>query len=446
VALRNFWVIHGSWSEGRTVLEQALVASAGTKTVVRMKALEVAASLAIFQTDHDRGETLFKECLEQCRECEDITGTANALYMLGTIARQRGNFVEARSLMEESLLLAREVNDKHFITCILSDLGGMVAQQGEFAKANALLEESLTISRELGDAISIARSLPALALMLFISQGNLATVCSLLEESLTISRELGFKGIIARCLSHLALVALERGEVDYARLLLDESLALNKETGDQWGIAWVLSILARAEACNRDYAKSFAFYEESLSIARKIDSKLTIVRCLEGMASILAIGEDPTRAVHFWGAAEAIRESIGSPVWPVERDSYDVSVAATRDLLGELTFVTAWEEGRGIAFEWVVAAQGSATMSLSIPTEQPSTFRTKSRATFPAKLTRREIDVLRLLTMGLTSAQIAGQLVISLATVNTHVSSIYTKLGVTSRSAATRYAVEHHLV
>jgi DNA-binding NarL/FixJ family response regulator len=61
-------------------------------------------------------------------------------------------------------------------------------------------------------------------------------------------------------------------------------------------------------------------------------------------------------------------------------------------------------------------------------------------------LTKREIEVLRLLTIGLTSTQIAEQLVISLPTVNTHVGSIYTKLGVTSRAAATRYAIERHLV
>ncbi len=446
VALAGFWVIHGCWSEGRTFLEQALAASEGAVTVVRMKALEVAASLAIYQSDHDRGEALFRESLQQYRECGDVAGTANSLYMLGTIARQSGDFAEARSLMEESLTLARKINDKYFITCILSDLGGMVAQQGEYAKAYTLLEESLTMSRELGDALCIARSLPALALMLFVSQGNLATVCSLLEESLTLSRELGFKGIIARCLSHLALVALQQGETANAHVMLEESLALHKETGDQWGIAWVLSILARVEACKRNETRALALYEESLIIARKIGSKLIIARCLEGMASFLAVGRDPARAAYLWGAAEALRESIGAPIWPVERTSYDLSVAATRDLLRERAFVAAWFEGRTIPLEQALVQQGPATKSMLIPTEQPSTSRSESRAAFPAKLTRREIDVLRLLTMGLTSAQIAVQLVISLATVNTHIGSIYTKLGVTSRSAATRYAVEHHLV
>jgi DNA-binding NarL/FixJ family response regulator len=61
-------------------------------------------------------------------------------------------------------------------------------------------------------------------------------------------------------------------------------------------------------------------------------------------------------------------------------------------------------------------------------------------------LTAREMDVLRLLAQGLTSAQIAEQLVIGLVTVNAHVRSIYSKLGVTSRAAATRYALEHHLL
>lgn len=70
------------------------------------------------------------------------------------------------------------------------------------------------------------------------------------------------------------------------------------------------------------------------------------------------------------------------------------------------------------------------------PLQSPSSIR----------LTRREHEVLCLLTLGLTSVQIAERLVVSLSTINTHVRSIYNKLEVSSRCAATRYAVEHHLV
>lgn len=62
------------------------------------------------------------------------------------------------------------------------------------------------------------------------------------------------------------------------------------------------------------------------------------------------------------------------------------------------------------------------------------------------KLTAREREVLLLLTQGLTNPQIARHLVISPVTVNAHVRSIYGKLAVTSRSAATRYALLHQLV
>ena len=54
--------------------------------------------------------------------------------------------------------------------------------------------------------------------------------------------------------------------------------------------------------------------------------------------------------------------------------------------------------------------------------------------------------MLRLVAQGLTEAQVAEQLVISPRTVNIHLKSIYGKIQVTSRSAATRYALEQHLV
>jgi DNA-binding NarL/FixJ family response regulator len=60
-------------------------------------------------------------------------------------------------------------------------------------------------------------------------------------------------------------------------------------------------------------------------------------------------------------------------------------------------------------------------------------------------LTIRQSEVLRLLAAGLTNRQIADRLVISPRTVNIHVNSIYKKLEITSRAAATRYAIEQGL-
>jgi DNA-binding NarL/FixJ family response regulator len=54
--------------------------------------------------------------------------------------------------------------------------------------------------------------------------------------------------------------------------------------------------------------------------------------------------------------------------------------------------------------------------------------------------------VLRLVAAGLADAEVAEKLVISPRTVNTHLTTIYGKLGVKSRSAATRYAINHKLI
>ena len=67
-------------------------------------------------------------------------------------------------------------------------------------------------------------------------------------------------------------------------------------------------------------------------------------------------------------------------------------------------------------------------------------------ATFPGGLTAREAEVLGLVATGRTNRDIADQLVISEKTVASHLSHIFTKLGLTSRSAATAYAYEHGLV
>ncbi len=93
-----------------------------------------------------------------------------------------------------------------------------------------------------------------------------------------------------------------------------------------------------------------------------------------------------------------------------------------------------------------LAAQGTAEMALTAPTGPPSTPPAKTSPTYPAGLTAREVEVLRLVAQGLTDTQVADQLVISRRTVNWHLTSIYSKLQVSSRSAATRYAIEQHLI
>ena len=70
----------------------------------------------------------------------------------------------------------------------------------------------------------------------------------------------------------------------------------------------------------------------------------------------------------------------------------------------------------------------------------------ETRQARPGGLSRREIEVLRLVADGRTAGEIATQLFISSRTAEHHIQNIYTKIGVSSRAAATRWAVKHQVV
>jgi DNA-binding NarL/FixJ family response regulator len=91
----------------------------------------------------------------------------------------------------------------------------------------------------------------------------------------------------------------------------------------------------------------------------------------------------------------------------------------------------------------VLAARGTS-ISPTIVKEGPHPA--KDVISYPAGLTAREVEVLRLVAQGMTNEQVAEQLVISPRTVNTHLTATYGKIRVSSRAAATRYAIEHQLI
>jgi DNA-binding CsgD family transcriptional regulator len=70
----------------------------------------------------------------------------------------------------------------------------------------------------------------------------------------------------------------------------------------------------------------------------------------------------------------------------------------------------------------------------------------RARQPRPGGLSRREIEVLRLVADGRTTGEIATQLFISSRTAEHHIQNIYTKIGVSSRVAATRWAMQHRVV
>jgi DNA-binding CsgD family transcriptional regulator/tetratricopeptide (TPR) repeat protein len=438
-ALWKFWWTRGYFNEGRTLLERLLTSTEDIAVSVRAKALHTAGILAGYQDDGERAEELCTENLNLFRALGDAEGMAASLGTLGFVALTKSDYRVARVRLEESLALGRSIQDTLVITYSLATLARVAHEQGEYREARRLAEESLHLSRETGDTGGIAWALLHFGLVL-VFQGNFTDVSHLLEESLVLSRTLGDKLGIAQALLFSGLVFFFQGQHTSARSLIQESLALHTEMGNRNGIAIGLWSLGGLTLFEGDPLTARTLYEESLALCRKTKHLGLIALCLEGLAMGVCTQGDPAWAARLWGRAESIRAASGVLLPATVHRLYKPAIAAARLQLGEDTFTAMWAKGRTMTLEQVLTAQ------TILPRVQSSSPPARSVSTYPDELTAREVEVLHLVAQGLTDAQVAKQLVISPRTVNTHLKAIYRKIGVSSRSAATRYAMEHQLV
>jgi len=282
-----------------------------------------------------------------------------------------------------------------------------------------------------------------MAQMLFDTQAAPTIVRSQVEDLLVLYRQVDDKEGIAACFHLLGQITLLQGDIEEARWWFEQSVALHKELGHQAGQAWAVSGLARVTFAQSDYVAARNRYEESLAQAQAIGDQELVVACLEGLAAIASAQGELVWAAQQWGMSEILRETMGQLRSPAERADYESAVTDARRRLGERAFAQALAEGRAMAPEqalnaWPPPAGPPSPIEPLVTVLPPLTY--------PDGLTAREVDVLRLVAQGMTDAQVAEQLVISPRTVNTHLTSIYGKIGVSSRSEATRYALEQRLV
>ncbi len=433
VALEYFWHQHGYIGEASDVLKRALASSEGVAPLLRAQALNAAEMAACLQNDFDQVKALCGECMALSREIGYTAGVAFSLYWLAFASAWSGDLVEARPLLEEALALSKEVDNQAFVTWTSRLLAWLLTAQGEYTQGRALLEENLRRFRVQGNPNGIASTLNQLAELLFLTGGDPAKMRSLAEESLALARKMGNKGRIAGSLGYLGLVALAEGDPARARGLLEEDLAICKEVGEKENASELVCYLGKVAVLQGDDAAAQRLFQEALAPGYR---PFTLFG-LEGLADVATRQGKPVWAARLLGAAEAIRETRAIPLPPVWRADYERAVAAARAQLDEKTFAAAWAQGRAMTLEEVLAARELATTS-------PPPVR--ARVTYPDGLTAREVEVLRLVAQGLKDTEVAEQLIISPRTVHAHLVSIYSKLGITSRNAATRYAIEHQLV
>ena len=435
-----FWYLRGYWSEGRRWLEGALgLAQAEGSTEARARALYSAGNLAYYQDDYAAARLLLEESIEIYRKLENKRELASALGALGVLVHMQGDLVTAHPLLNESEMLLRTLGSKWELAYLLRKLGQRTLQEGNLAQAVAYAQEGLALAREQGDRSLIATAQMTLAHIAEV-QGDLNQAASHTREGLTMARELGDKWLIAMALQDLGYLDALRGDLTRAIVRTQEGLALARELGDKDFINHALHSLGYIASLQGDTKLAAAWYREGLSLAQEIGDETQVGWHLVGLAGVAAAEGQPVRAARLYGAAET-RLNVNVSMNDVERADYTRTVESVRSKLGEKIFTAAWAEGRSMTPEQALAAPEKA------PAPVPHTPVSPPAApTYPDGLTAREVEVLRLLAAGKTVAEIAERLVISPRTVTTHITTIYRKIQVSTRSAATRYAIEHKLI
>jgi len=441
--LSPFWEMRAHYSEAGTFLERALARSEGASNSLRVKVLQAKASVMLWQSDYARTEALAQQSLSLYRELGDTRGIADCLGLLVDLAVRKGQMTEAITLAEERVKLMRQVGEPGQVADALSSLAEILNRRGEMTRVQPLYEEAQMLYRKVGNEFGVATTLIESATGLYwFSEGDTATIQTIrhrLQEGQGIVSKLGSRYWLGYSYWLGALIALSEGETDRAESLAQESLNIHREIGAQWFVAWALHILGRVEAQRNELTAARSWYQQSLALTLEMGDKYITPYNLMGLARVLLAQGELTGAAQLWGAVEVLLEAT-APLAPLDRADYKQAVATARAQLGEQAFAAAWAEGRAMTPEQ--ASQVPYQTSSSEPV--PEALHPHS-PTSTNDLTAREMEVLRLLASGLTNAQIAETLVVSLLTVKAHLRSIYSKLGVNSRSNATRYALEHHL-
>ncbi|OBB99388.1 LuxR C-terminal-related transcriptional regulator [Mycobacterium sp. 852002-40037_SCH5390672] len=503
-ALQPLWMSRGRLLEGLdwfdTVLTEEVAQDAEVATAVRSRALADEAVLAMtLGAAHSADRAL--QALALAREVDDPAVLARALSACGFTAAYNAELAGAH--FAEALKLARELDDKWRLSQILTWQASAAVAAGDPIAARAAAEEGRDLADALGDGSNSRHCRMCLGIAQ-LGQGDLAGAVAQFG-AVAAEAQAAHDGLHAAAnLAHQGTALAWHGETDAARDAADASLESGSELG---GIAASLGYFALANAALaagdvetalgaaaaawehgsglpgyaahlRPIIANVALAGGDLIAARRWADEAVatapgfiLLVALSARARVATAQGEPEQAEHdahdalasvpegfaypfipdileclgtlageadshreaarLFGAAAAIRQRIGAVRFKVWDADYEASVAALREAMGDDDFDVAWAEGAALSTEEAIAYA------------QRGRGQRKRPATGWASLTPTERDVVRLVSQGLANNDIATRLFVSPRTVQTHLTHVYTKLGLSSRVQLAQEATHH---
>jgi predicted ATPase/class 3 adenylate cyclase/DNA-binding CsgD family transcriptional regulator len=365
---------------------------------------------------------------EEGRDLADAIGdrfnSRMCRFYLGTAQRISGDLAGAAAQFGEVAAEAEAAHDDMWRVLSLGGQSLALASWGEVAAARAAAEAMLAGGAELGGRFAalghVASGFAALA------AGDGAAAHEAREAALQ-DPIVDSGGTAALQRIWNAEAALADLDVGAARGWADE--AVSTTTG--WYSAMALTTRARVAIAQGEPTQAERDAHDALARAAETEAHLAVADTLECLADLTGDGGSAREAARLFGAAHAARQRIGEVRFKIYDAGCAASVAALRDALGEQDFESAWAEGAALSTEEAIAYAQRGRGQRKRPTSGW------------ASLTPTERDVVRLVAEGLGNKEIGARLFVSPRTVQTHLTHVYTKLGLTSRVQLVQEGARH---
>jgi DNA-binding CsgD family transcriptional regulator len=368
-------------------------------------------------------------------------GRAVCMLAAGRLATLLGKMEDARTFYAAGVPLAGGISDPWVQWLGLQNFGVHAMACGDLDTSSRYLQEALSIASANDDHIDESISLASLS-GIALYQHDYVRAQQLTENARRLAHVAGEDWAESFAVLRLGMLALLREDHSTAKREFEQALDLVRRHGDPNYIARAFEGLGLVAIAEAEHEEAFAYLAESLHNLDDIGNRPDIADCLESFAALAFARSRTEEAIQLAGAATAVREGIGAVQHPLRRDLVERWLPDTRRRVAADVYARNWEAGRELTIQEAIALALSIRPSRAVD----STSRARDQNVDVAGLSARELEVLRLVARGQSNKEIAAELVLSVRTVERHITNIYSKIDARGKADATAYAIHHGIV